>query len=66
MNNLGYGVVSLYHALIDDILPEHFPDSYFVANNILNFPVHQDIEEEDIIQMIDELKNLLKNSKKRE
>lgn len=43
MNNSGFGVVSLYHTLITAIDRSEFPDSYWLAQRILNLPVHQDI-----------------------
>lgn len=42
MNNEGYGMVSLYHTLIDDV-HENFPEMVALSKSIINFPVHQDV-----------------------
>lgn len=52
MNEAGYGVVSLYHTLIDKLPAETFPASHAVAGKILNLPVHQDIEEVDLERLV--------------
>lgn len=55
MNDLGFGVVSLYHTMIDQIAS----NSYFVSNDtsrkILNLPLHQDARESDLKHMCDTL-----------
>ncbi len=43
MNEQGFGVVSLYHTLIDEIRADAYPDSQWLAKHIMNLPVHQDI-----------------------
>ncbi len=55
MNESGYGVVSLYHTLIDRLTKDAYPDSHYVARRILNLPVHQDIEVSRLPQMVDTL-----------
>jgi dTDP-4-amino-4,6-dideoxygalactose transaminase len=45
MNEEGFGVVSLYHTLIDRLSREAFPRSHAVADKILNLPVHQDVDQ---------------------
>ena len=40
--------VSLYYQLIKELNIEDFPISFNVSKEILNLPVHQDIEFEDI------------------
>jgi len=40
---------ALYHTLIPEITCEDYPDSHFVAANILNLPTHADISEADLI-----------------
>jgi len=52
MNNAGYGVVTLYHTLIENISKENFPKSHYLAKRILNLPVHQDINLDNIPSMI--------------
>jgi dTDP-4-amino-4,6-dideoxygalactose transaminase len=55
MNDSGFGVVSLYHTMIENITDDSYPRSHFVANRILNLPVHQDIDSSQINQMVNEL-----------
>ncbi|WP_351189626.1 DegT/DnrJ/EryC1/StrS family aminotransferase [Shewanella sp. TB4-MNA-CIBAN-0142] len=55
MNDSGFGVVSLYHTMIENISNDLFPRSHFVASRILNLPVHQDIENSQINKMVSEL-----------
>ena len=40
--------ISLYYRLIDEISKVEFPEMFNISNNILNLPVHQEIELEDI------------------
>jgi dTDP-4-amino-4,6-dideoxygalactose transaminase len=56
MNEAGFGVVSLYHTMIDSIAENEYPKSHFVAKKILNLPVHQDA---DYIQIKAMVKTLL-------
>lgn len=58
LNNLGYGVVSLYHELIQEI-SRHYDDSHFISNRILNLPVHQDVNISELGLMVQSLKQLL-------
>ena len=44
MNDLGFGVVSLYHTLIDEIDRTEFKTEYGISKNILNLPIHQDVD----------------------
>lgn len=50
MNEMGYGVVSLYHTMIEPIR-EKFPQAVEIGNSILNLPVHQDINKFEIKEM---------------
>ena len=43
MNEELGGVVTLYHTLVDGIDSQAYPDSYRVSQQIMNFPVHQDM-----------------------
>lgn len=52
MNSSGFGVVSLYHTLADQIKPDMFPDAHAVSRKILNIPVHQDITNDAIDVMM--------------
>ncbi len=40
--------ISLYYRLIDEISRYEFSEMYYISNNILNLPVHQEIELKDI------------------
>ena len=55
MNTAGFGVVSLYHTMIDLITVEEYPKSHYVADKILNLPVHQDAEPDQIKELVDAL-----------
>lgn len=57
-NLIKKGVIptALYHTLIPEIDPKKFPNSYFVANNILNLPTHQCIQPSDMKKYEDILK----------
>jgi dTDP-4-amino-4,6-dideoxygalactose transaminase len=59
MNELGYGVTSLYHTLIPEITLEQFPESHALAKRIFNLPVHQDIEAGQVDAMIEALASLV-------
>jgi dTDP-4-amino-4,6-dideoxygalactose transaminase len=63
MNRAGYGVVSLYHTLIDAIGPSDFPASHRLARRILNLPVHQDILSEQLDAMTAYLKQSLRENR---
>jgi hypothetical protein len=53
LNNAGYGVVSLYHTLIDNIAETEFSQSVALSRAITNLPVHQDILPDAIESMCD-------------
>jgi dTDP-4-amino-4,6-dideoxygalactose transaminase len=59
LNKQGYGVVSLYHTLIEAISRAQFPDSHWLADHILNLPVHQDARPNDLKSLVDALARLL-------
>ncbi len=59
MNENGYGVVSLYHTLINQIDNNIFPISHEIAKRILNLPVHQDISHADLENMVACLQEML-------
>lgn len=58
MNAAGFGVVSLYHTLIDQVDVEEFPESHALASHIMNLPLHQDAEPEQLTAMMDKLREL--------
>ncbi len=55
MNDAGFGVVSLYHTLIDMLPRERFPASHALADTILNLPVHQDVGEAELRSLVQRL-----------
>lgn len=55
MNEMGFGVVSLYHTLIEPIRNNDFPASHWLARRILNLPVHQDVGFHALTNMMDAL-----------
>lgn len=55
LNELGFGVVSLYHELIKEVVETEHEDEFYLSRNVLNLPVHQDISFEDIDKMIESL-----------
>jgi len=59
MNAAGFGVVSLYHTLIDAIEKRDFPASGLLASRILNLPVHQDVTVPDLECLVARLKQAL-------
>ncbi|MBF0504249.1 MAG: DegT/DnrJ/EryC1/StrS family aminotransferase [Candidatus Omnitrophica bacterium] len=61
LNEAGFGAVSLYHQLIDQI-DESFIDEHAISNTILNLPVHQDILPEQLDGMLKTFFLLLKKS----
>lgn len=58
--NKGIPTVVLYYKMIGELSKESFPISYQLADNILNLPVHQDTEIEDIIHIATMLNNYTK------
>lgn len=60
MNRSGFGVISLYHTLIDQIDRDRFPSAHQLSKKILNLPVHQDVQPQDIEKMIARLIEIIK------
>lgn len=60
LNDAGFGAVSLYHEMISPIREEGFNDALWVANHILNLPVHQDINKSDIDIMYQKMVSIIK------
>lgn len=53
MNSHGYGVVSLYHTLIEQIRMADFPASHELSYKIMNLPVHQDICRKELNELVE-------------
>lgn len=65
MNEAGFGAVTLYHTLIKPITAEEFPNSYKLARNIFNLPIHQDIQPDMLETMVDHLSKCIKELRTR-
>lgn len=59
MNDLGFGMVSLYHTMIPELQSYDSEASAITSKNIINFPVHQDIEIQDLNELVENLKKVL-------
>jgi dTDP-4-amino-4,6-dideoxygalactose transaminase len=59
MNDAGFGVVSLYHTLIEPLRRSAFHESQHLARCILNLPVHQDIHPQELDAMVEYLQKSL-------
>jgi dTDP-4-amino-4,6-dideoxygalactose transaminase len=55
LNGRGYGVVSLYHTLVDVIGKDEFNESHMLSRRILNLPVHQDVDANALRALMREL-----------
>lgn len=62
MNRSGYGVVSLYHTLIEPLRRPEFATSLDVSRQIMNLPVHQDVDSDKYGEMIGLLVELCKET----
>lgn len=61
MNADGYGIVSLYHTLIDNV--QNFLEMVVLSKSITNFPVHQDMDAAYLKGMITSFRNALHSGK---
>ncbi|MEE3508678.1 DegT/DnrJ/EryC1/StrS family aminotransferase [Pseudomonas sp. 10C3] len=59
MNAQGFGVVSLYHTMINEIADNKAFEINETAKKILNLPLHQDASDEALAEMCDYLLNIL-------
>jgi dTDP-4-amino-4,6-dideoxygalactose transaminase len=60
MNEAGFGVVSLYHTLIDEIRLDEYPDSHWLAQHVMNLPVHQDVLPDNLVAMVNYMSQLVR------
>lgn len=60
MNEGNFGVVSLYHTLIEQIEQDEFPQSHWLSRCVTNLPVHQDIEPGELELLVGYLKQAVK------
>ncbi len=54
---MGIPTVVLYYKMIEELSKEEFPVSYEIADTILNLPIHQDIEVDDVKHIAEVLNN---------
>ena len=52
MNDAGWGFVSLYHTMIEQLRNSQYKDSLELASCIMNLPVHQDVASSKYEEMI--------------
>lgn len=57
LESMGIPTVVLYYRMIEELVKEDFPVSYRIADTILNLPIHQDIQIEDVKQIANVLNN---------
>ena len=55
MNEAGYGVVSLYHTMIEELRCEAHSDAMWLSQRVMNLPVHQDVDGSLYQSMVDTL-----------
>jgi len=53
MNQFGYGVVSLYHTLIKPLRDVEHKNAHNLSKQILNLPIHQDVDSSKYENMVD-------------
>ncbi len=54
---MGIPTVVLYYRMIEELSKDEFPVSYEIADTILNLPIHQDIEVDDVKHIAEVLNN---------
>jgi len=62
MNDLGWGLVSLYHTMISNIRADEYEDECWVSRHITNLPVHQGIDRDLLDDMIADFVNVVENN----
>ncbi len=61
MNKNGFGLVSLYHTMIDELVSSDFAAVAYTSKHIINLPIHQDCDSIALNKMVDNLKLILLN-----
>lgn len=62
MNERGYGVVSLYHTMIEELRNDEHSEACWLSKHIMNLPVHQDCDGTEYTAMINTLKEACDNT----
>ncbi len=60
MNDLGWGIVSLYHTMIEELKTSDFEDELWLSKHITNLPVHQDLDISLINEMVNDFARVVK------
>jgi dTDP-4-amino-4,6-dideoxygalactose transaminase len=60
LNLKGFGLVSLYHTMIDPLKGSKYESATYTSFQITNLPVHQDCSIESLKKLVECLKNILK------
>lgn len=63
MNNAGYGVVSLYHTMIEELRTGEHRDAIWLSQRIMNLPVHQDVDKEQYDALVECLVKACKDTR---
>lgn len=58
MNAAGFGVVSLYHTMVETLPADRYPDSHTLARTVMNLPVHHEATAASLAAMVRELDRL--------
>ncbi|WP_108944041.1 DegT/DnrJ/EryC1/StrS family aminotransferase [Shewanella halifaxensis] len=56
-------VTALYYRLVGEIDKEQYPQSFYLSDSILNLPINQDIELEEIDEMVRVISEFMENEK---
>ncbi len=63
MNDVGFGVVSLYHTMIEELRTDEHRDAIWLSQRIMNLPVHQDVDSNQYDILVDRLIEACKETK---
>lgn len=62
MNDAGWGFVSLYHTMIEQLRNSQWSDSLELAGSIMNLPVHQDVNKQVYEKMVYTMMSIIDNN----
>ena len=65
MNEKGYGVVSLYHTMIEELRGDGHEDALWLSQRVMNLPVHQDCDAFQYKGMLEKLMEACKQTASR-
>ena len=52
LNESGFGVVSLYHTMINELKDGKHEDACWLSKRIMNLPIHQDVDTSEYREMM--------------